>query len=116
MTSINSLFPGELEFTSEFRNDDLPFLDLSMSLEEGYIHTSLYTKPLCSDPMYVEYSSFHNKSILHNIAYSQALRFKSICSKEEDKKVCFQDSERNLRRKRYPFSKVKENIEKAGKR
>ena len=116
MASINSLFPGELEFTSEFSNENLPFLDLSMSLKEGYIHTSLYTKPLCSDPMYVEYSSYHNKSILQNIAYSQALRFKSICSKEEDKKVCFQDLERNLKSRGYPPVKIKEFIQKADKR
>ena len=86
LASINNLFPRELEFTAEFTSTNLPFLDLSLTLSDGVIYTKLYTKPQCTDPMYVDYSSFHPRNVLDNIAFSQALRFKAICSNISDKK------------------------------
>lgn len=113
LVSINNLFPGELEFTAEFGNTSLPFLDLSLTLSNGVIHTKLFTKPLCTDPMYVNYSSFHPRNVLDNIVYSQALRFKALCSENSDKEKCFLDLEKNLVSRGYPSKIVREKISKA---
>ncbi|KAJ8044738.1 hypothetical protein HOLleu_07572 [Holothuria leucospilota] len=107
------LFPGELEFTAAFSNTSLPFLDLSLTLSNDVIHTKLFTKSLCTDPMYVNYSSFHPRNVLDNIAYSQALRFNALCSENSDKEKCFLDLEKNLVSRGYPSKIVHEKISKA---
>lgn len=83
MKTLNNLYPGELEFTSCFNYDSLPFLDLRIFRNsEGFLNTDLFVKPTFKS-LYFNYNSYHSKHVLDNIAYGQALRIRTICSTEE---------------------------------
>ena len=59
--------------------DNIPFLDISISLKDGYLTTDLYTKPTDSHA-YLPPTSCHPHHVTRNIPYSQFLRLKRLCS------------------------------------
>ena len=61
----------------------LPHMDVSLKLENGFIATDLYTKPTDAHS-YLHRQSCHPLHCVSNIPYSQMLRLRRLCSKEED--------------------------------
>ena len=58
-------------------------MDVTVSLDEGYnLQTDLYTKPTDSHN-YLNYKNAHPRHCRNGIPYSQFLRLKRICSKEQ---------------------------------
>lgn len=79
---INTAHPS-IKFTVNASTSNLPFLDLSLSInhETRYIDIDLYTKPTDSH-LYLNAKSCHPTSCKKGIAYSLALRLKRICSND----------------------------------
>ena len=79
---LNS-FHNTIKFTTNLSSSELPFLDISIKLLDGYLVTDLYTKSTDAHA-YLHFSSCHPHHCKHNIPYSQMLRLRRICSRDED--------------------------------
>ena len=82
LRQINT-FHTTIKFTAEWSTDRVPFLDTTVILDEGTIHTDLYTKPTDTH-QYLSPESCHPRYCSTSIPYSQSLRIRRICSREED--------------------------------
>jgi hypothetical protein len=77
---LNS-FHNTIKFTSNVSSDTISFLDISISIKDGYLTTDLYTKPTDAHA-YLHKSSCHPSHVTKNIPYSQFLRLRRLCSDE----------------------------------
>ena len=82
LKEINHLHPT-IKFTMEVSTKCVSFLDTTVILAGGILHTDLYTKPTDMH-QYLSPNSCHPKHCTTSIPYSQALRLRSICSRRED--------------------------------
>ena len=71
-----------IKFTNHVSSSEISFLDILIKLD-GFIYTDLYTKNTDAHS-YLHFSSCHPKHCKNNIPYSQILRLRRLCSKEED--------------------------------
>jgi hypothetical protein len=108
---LNTLHPT-IKFTAERNPDGIPFLDTFVTIEDDRVITRPYTKPT-DKKMYIHPKSCHPYHTITSIPYSQALRIKRICSKNED----FEKELANLRgyfvNRHYPESVVDAGFKKA---
>ena len=68
--------------TSKFTiasTDQLPFLDILISLKESFLKMDIHTKPTGSHA-YLPSSSCHSHQVVKNIPYSQFLRLQQLCA------------------------------------
>ena len=72
-------FHSIIKFTSTVSDISLPFLDVLVSINIGFISTDLYCKPTDTH-QYLNGKSCHPSHIKKAIPYSQALRLRRICS------------------------------------
>ncbi len=72
-----------IKFTHEISQSQISFLDVLVCLEQGQICTKVYNKPTDAH-LYLHYKSSHPKTMKDSIPYSQLLRIRRICSKQED--------------------------------
>ena len=79
--NINKMHPI-IKFTADWSKPSIDFLDVTVSIAEGVRETDLYVKPTDSD-QYLLSSSCHPFYCEKGMPYSQALRLKRICSKNE---------------------------------
>ena len=79
---VNSFHPA-LEFTWEISDKSVTFLDISVSITDDRLRTSVHYKPTDSHS-YLLYSSSHPKHTLNAIPFSQFLRLRRLCSDDED--------------------------------
>ena len=79
---INSFHPT-IKFTMQSSKTDVSFLDIHIKLQDGLLHTDMYTKPT-DRKAYLPSSSCHPKHCINNIPFSQLLRARRLCSKDED--------------------------------
>ena len=59
------------------------FLDVTISIKEGKLTTSLFVKPTDAH-MYLDKSSSHPKHVIANIPKGQFIRIRRICTYKED--------------------------------
>ena len=79
---LNNCLPS-IKFEADVSITEIHFLDMTVSLDEQHnIQTDLYTKPTDTHN-YLKYNSAHPRHCRDGIPYSQFLRLKRICSKEE---------------------------------
>jgi hypothetical protein len=64
------------------RITSLPFLDTSLSIQDGKVHVDLYRKPTEIN-QYLLTSSCHPAHVTKNIPFSLALRIVRICSNHD---------------------------------
>ena len=84
MMEFNNFNPN-INFTYEFSEASINFLDLNVKFSSGKLQTSLYVKPTdCHQ--YLHFQSSHPKHTKKSIVYSQTLRVSRACSQEEDYK------------------------------
>ena len=79
---INSYHPT-IKFTIQASPLELPFLDIKLKLQDGFLCSDLYTKPT-DRKAYLPYSSCHPRHCKDNIPFSQFLRVRRLCSLQED--------------------------------
>ena len=72
-----------LKFTMEIGGDRLAYLDLLISILNGRLETTVYSKPTDSH-LYLHATSCHKKSSIEGIQKGVALRLRRICSRDED--------------------------------
>ena len=105
-------FHDTIKFTSQISSSELPFLDILVKLSHGFLYTDVYSKPTDAHA-YLHYSSCHPIHCKNNIPYSQMLRLRRICSKNEDfRSRCGQLSKYFLARG-YKKSTIDKAIEKS---
>jgi hypothetical protein len=78
---VNILDPS-LKFTVEIGGKSLKFMDLLITLENGKLETTVYSKPT-DGHLYIHHDSCHPKSTKLAVQKSVALRLKIICSTDE---------------------------------
>ena len=77
---LNSLHPC-IKFTLDKSRTRLPFLDTSLTNENGKLQTDIYYKPTDSK-QYLLYTSCHPKHTRNSIPYNLARRLKMIISED----------------------------------
>jgi hypothetical protein len=94
--SIHSNIKVELRWSME----EVDFLDTRVVLENGDLHTDLYTKPT-DKQLYINSSSCHPKHTKKGLAYGLGLRIRRICGREEDYQRRRRDLKTQLRKRGY---------------
>ena len=81
-THLNQVVES-IKFETDISETDVHFLDVTVSIHEGHINTSLYTKPTDAHN-YLSYKSCHPRNCKKAIPYSQFLRVRRICNNTDD--------------------------------
>ena len=74
---------SNIKFESNILNESVNFLDVRVSLSNGYIKTSVYSKPTDAH-LYLNKKSCHPTHVIKNIPKGQFIRIRRICSDMED--------------------------------
>ena len=82
LNKLNLVHPT-IKFTVEWSRESVTFLDTRVIREGNHLIIDLYTKPT-NTHQYLHQHSCHPPHGKASIAYSQALRIRRICSKEND--------------------------------
>ena len=75
-------FHYSIKFTHTISSESIPFLDINISLKDGFLHTDLYSKPTDAHA-YLHFFSCHPRHTLQNMPYSQFLRLRRLCSDDD---------------------------------
>ena len=73
-----------IKLTLEYSQSQVHFLDTTITIKNSNISTSLYRKPTHSYS-YIHPTSSHPPHTFRSVVYSQALRYKRICSEAHDR-------------------------------
>jgi len=73
-----------LTWEFEERSNEVIFLDLPISILNGYINTTIYKKPL-NLHLYIPPHSCHSPSVLKGLVFGFAKRAKALCTTHEDR-------------------------------
>ena len=106
---MNTLWPG-LNFTFDWSNKEIIFLDVRLLVSEGKLETDRFVKPT-NPQLYLHYSSNHPKSVFKAIIYGQALTVKLICSKEEFVRQHVKNLKEKFAERGYPVELVEHNLQ-----
>ncbi|KAJ1151578.1 hypothetical protein NDU88_004358 [Pleurodeles waltl] len=79
---VNTL-DTNLRFSSSISDQEVSFLDLRITLRDGYLHSSVYHKPTDRNSLLL-YNSHHPKSLRDNLPFGQFLRIRRNCSDADD--------------------------------
>ena len=99
LTYINNIHPT-IKFTHLSSNHNVSFLDISISLKDGFLHSDLFTKPTDSHA-YLLHNSCHPTHVKRNLPFSLFLRLRRLCSEEEQFKKRCNELERQLYTRGY---------------
>ena len=107
---LNNCLPS-IKFEADLSTTEIHFLDVTVSLGEQHnIQTDLYTKPTDSHN-YLKYNSAHPRHCRDGIPYSQFLRLKRICSKEETFVHQCREMSKNFIKADYPPGVIRKAFE-----
>ena len=81
---INKVHP-QIKFDINYSYKQINFLDTTVTIENNSLVTSVFTKPT-DRHSFLYQKSYHPRSTKNAIPFSQALRIKRICSKDDDYK------------------------------
>ena len=109
LQQINT-FHNTIKFTAEWSTDRVSFLDTTVILDAGTIHTDLYTKPTDTH-QYLSPESCHPKHCTTSIPYSQSLRIRRICSRDEDYTKRTEELKEHLKGRGYRDTTVDTQIQ-----
>ena len=111
ITLANTRHPT-IKFTSEQSNDSISFLDVMVTLSDGYLESDLYSKPTDTH-QYLKWTSCHPKHTKHSLPYSLAFRLRRICSSQESLSTRVNQLKHHLLDRGYPAKIIDEQIQKA---
>ena len=77
-----SIYHPSLKYTFEISESSLSFLDSCLSISDARITTTIHYKPTYAHS-YLDYSSSHPPHRKKAIPYGQFLRFRRICSDDD---------------------------------
>ena len=108
---INSLYPTiKFEFVKSY--ETLNVLDLTLTLENGFISTDVYSKPIDSH-LYLPFNSSHPFYCKQSVPYGVALRLKRNCSSQEALNQRCVEYKQYLRNRGYPSLLIDNKFNKA---
>ena len=111
LTFINSFHPT-IKFTNNISPVKLPFLDVMITIVDGFLHTDLYSKP--TDTFnYLHWTSCHPSHTKRSIPYSLAFRLVRICSDTDSLQKRLDDLSQHLMSRGFPKSQIDAAIKKA---
>ena len=113
LEQINSFHPS-IKFTAETSTQQVSFLDTTVILEGNNIYTDLYTKPTDTH-QYLSPDSCHPRHCTTSIPYSQALRCRRICSRDEDFEKRTRELKTHLLARGYQSTTVDTQIQRASR-
>ena len=99
-------------FKQTVSNTSIPFLDVNVTLNNGKLHTDLYSKPT-DKHQYLYYTSCHPKHTKTSLPYCLALRLRRICSTEKDFEIRIKEMTQHLLNRGYKKGCIKDAINKA---
>ena len=108
---LNNIHPT-IKFTSSHSFDNVPFLDVNVSLSNGVIATDLYCKPT-DKHQHLLFSSSHPIHTKKAIPFSLALRLRRICSTHEAFQTRTSELISYLLKRGYNLKFLKEQIQRA---
>ena len=115
LTHMNSTH-SHIKFTSTYNTEtrSVPFLDMTVSIEDGQFVTDLYKKEtaVCQ---YLLPSSCHPGHQTRNIPYSLAYRLRRICSKEALFEHRLKELKSDLLSRQYNYKIIMEAFDRARK-
>ena len=101
-----------IKFKFDFSYNKVEFLDLEISIEEGYLKTNLYIKP-SNKQLYLDYNSNHPLQCKQSIPYSQALRVVERCATPTDRQLHLDNLKCKLEERNYPENLIDKQFERA---
>ena len=107
----NSIHPS-IKFTSERSVTSIPFLDVMVSLHNGFLETDLYSKPTDTH-QYLQWSSCHPRHSKTSLPYSLAFRLRRICSTDENLSIRVTQLKQHLTDRGYPPKVIDKQVQKA---
>lgn len=111
--TYNAVHPN-VHFTHTYSQETVNFLDVTVTIEQDKLSTTLYRKPT-DRQQYLYYQSDHPRHCKNSIPYSQAHRFKRICSKDADFDTNSQRLKLMLDKQKYPSHVIEDAVQKARK-
>jgi hypothetical protein len=108
---INTVHPT-IKFTAERNVKGVPFLDTFVRIEKDQIIIKPYTKPT-DRKQYIHPSSCHPPHIFKSIPYSQALRLKRICTRNDDLLVELKNLQGYFTNRGYSLESIEASFNKA---
>ena len=96
---LNSL-NKDLQYTMEIGGTQLCFLDVKLSIMNGRLETTVYSKPTNSH-LYLHSSSCHSKSSIKGIPKGVALRLRRLCSTDNEFDAKAVEYEEHLKNRGY---------------
>ena len=110
---LNNCYPS-IKFTAEISDSEVNFLDTTVHLDpDGSIWTDLYSKHTDSH-IYLRFESSHPRHCMQGIPYSQFLRVRRICTREEDFIRHCENLRTHFIRRGYPTRLLDSAIARAG--
>ena len=110
LKDFNNYHPN-IKFTHEFYKENIPSLDLKVSLSGGQLTTDLHIKST-DKHQYLHYTFVHPDHTKLSIVFSQALRVSRICSNKTDFERHLNDMESWLQARGYPKHLVQKEMSK----
>lgn len=113
ISDFNNVHPS-ISFTHTYSAETINFLDVTVSLRNGNLLTKLYQKPT-DRQQYLHFNSSHLKHCKSSIPYSQAVRFKRICSEQADFSASCDKLRVSLLKQKYPAQIIDDAVARADK-
>lgn len=108
---MNSFHPT-IKFTANSSVDTVPFLDINITLKDGFLRTDLYSKPTDAHS-YLHSSSSHPRHTVNNIPYSLFIRLRRLCSTPDVFSSRCQELSQQLKYRGYKEKVISEARQKA---
>ena len=87
---LNRLIPG-IRFKPKIREDKIDFLDITVTVQNGYLITLPYSKPTDSK-QYLMPSSVHKENVVNNIPKTVGMTLRRLCSERVERDRIFPDA------------------------
>lgn len=111
ISDFNAVHPS-ISFTHNISRTSVNFLDVTIQVEGTTTITALYRKPT-DRQQYLHFESDHPRHCKMSIPYSQAHRYRRICSDNADFDHNSQQLKNALIRQKYPAAVVDDSINRA---
>ena len=112
---LNSLIPGVVKFKFDFSFQQVEFLDLRTSIENGKLKTNLYVKET-NKQNFLDFNSNHPQHCKNSIPYSQALRVIERCTSPQDRDSHLSNLKSKFEDRKYPEDLVCKQFDRALKK
>jgi len=102
----------QLKWIVSDRTEKVDFMDLTISLKETRLHTTLYEKP-SNLHLYIPAHSSHPPGLLAGMIHGMVYRINMLCSDTDDKKKRINAFFQQLQRRGYSNNKLRPHFQKA---